>query len=129
MMMAFPSLCEKKYLNEVKANEGCWKKSSASTARANSVASACTKALGTGRKRKISIALYIAAIPLAFVNQWIGVALSTLWRWPHLHQGPHHRWRAGRQIRRRQAVGLHKLTIDFDKAGQKRVLDGFVTGV
>ncbi|TIU07995.1 MAG: ATP-dependent DNA helicase, partial [Mesorhizobium sp.] len=27
------------------------------------------------------------------------------------------------------AIDGNKLTIDFDKAGQKRVLDGFVTGV
>ena len=33
------------------------------------------KAVGTERKEKISLAAYVAAIPLTFVNRWIGVAL------------------------------------------------------
>ncbi|MER9505328.1 TMEM175 family protein [Mesorhizobium sp. M0579] len=37
-----------------------------------------TKALGNDRKGKISVALYAAAVPLAFVNQWIGVAIFVL---------------------------------------------------
>ncbi len=39
---------------------------------------AFAKALGRDRKGKISIALYICAVPLAFVNQWIGVAIFVL---------------------------------------------------
>jgi len=39
---------------------------------------AFSKALGNDRKGKISVALYIAAVPLAFVNQWIGVAIYVL---------------------------------------------------
>ena len=35
---------------------------------------AFARALGNDRKGKISLAFYIAAIPLTFVNQWIGVA-------------------------------------------------------
>ncbi|QPC92265.1 TMEM175 family protein [Mesorhizobium sp. INR15] len=33
------------------------------------------KAIGSDRKGKISMAAYIAAIPLTFVSQWIGIAL------------------------------------------------------
>ena len=65
-------------------------------------------------------------------------------------QGPHHRWRTRGEIRQRTpsnfivgdrvfhinsamamfpSIEGNKLTIDFDKAGQKRVLDGFVSGV
>ncbi|RWM23404.1 MAG: DUF1211 domain-containing protein [Mesorhizobium sp.] len=36
------------------------------------------RALGTDRKEKISVVLYIAAIPLAFASQWISVALYVL---------------------------------------------------
>jgi uncharacterized membrane protein len=39
---------------------------------------AFARAVGTDRKEKISVALYIAAIPLTFVNQWISVALYVL---------------------------------------------------
>jgi uncharacterized membrane protein len=39
---------------------------------------AFARAVGNDRKGKISLALYIAAIPLAFVNQWIGLALYVL---------------------------------------------------
>ncbi|ESW68844.1 TMEM175 family protein [Mesorhizobium sp. M0761] len=39
---------------------------------------AFAKALGNDRKGKISVALYAAAVPLAFVNQWIGVAIFVL---------------------------------------------------
>ncbi|RWO49099.1 MAG: DUF1211 domain-containing protein [Mesorhizobium sp.] len=39
---------------------------------------AFARAAGTDRKEKISVVLYIAAIPLAFVNQWISVALYVL---------------------------------------------------
>jgi uncharacterized membrane protein len=44
------------------------------------------EALGSDTKGKISLALYIAAIPLAFVNQWISdalyVAVALLWLVP-----------------------------------------------
>jgi uncharacterized membrane protein len=44
---------------------------------------AFAKALGNDRKGKISLALYVAAIPLAFINQWFSVALyvlvATIW--------------------------------------------------
>jgi uncharacterized membrane protein len=36
------------------------------------------KALGSDRKGKISLALYLAAIPLAFVNVWISIALMLI---------------------------------------------------
>jgi uncharacterized membrane protein len=36
------------------------------------------KALGNDRKGKISLALYLSAVPLTFVNQWIGVAIFVL---------------------------------------------------
>jgi len=36
------------------------------------------KAVGQDRKGKISLALYLAAIPLTFINQWIGVAMYVL---------------------------------------------------
>ncbi|TGQ17024.1 MULTISPECIES: TMEM175 family protein [unclassified Mesorhizobium] len=36
------------------------------------------RALGNDRKGKISLALYLAAIALTFVNQWIGVAIYVL---------------------------------------------------
>ncbi|RWM85872.1 MAG: DUF1211 domain-containing protein [Mesorhizobium sp.] len=39
---------------------------------------AFARAAGTDRKEKISVVLYIAAIPLTFVNQWISVALYVL---------------------------------------------------
>src|SRR4051812_2611706 len=39
---------------------------------------AFAKALGNDRKGKISLALYISALPLTFVNQWIGVAIYVL---------------------------------------------------
>jgi uncharacterized membrane protein len=39
---------------------------------------AFARALGNDRKGKISLAIYLAAIPLTFVNQWIGVALYIL---------------------------------------------------
>jgi uncharacterized membrane protein len=39
---------------------------------------AFAKALGNDRKGKISVTLYIAAVPLTFVNQWIGVAIYVL---------------------------------------------------
>jgi len=39
---------------------------------------AFSRALGSGVKEKVSVAIYIAAILLAFVNQWIGVALYIL---------------------------------------------------
>ena len=73
---------------------------------------------------------------------------SRLRRRPHLGQGAHHRGRARRQDRVSDtpspftigdrvfhqkfgngniaAIEGNKLTIDFDKAGQKKVLDGFV---
>ena len=37
--------------------------------------SAFAKALGSDSKGKISLAVYIASIPLAFVNQWVAIAL------------------------------------------------------
>ncbi|RNJ47536.1 hypothetical protein B5V01_25855 [Mesorhizobium erdmanii] len=39
---------------------------------------AFAKALGNDRKGKLSLAVYIAAVLLTFVNQWIGVALYVL---------------------------------------------------
>jgi len=43
-------------------------------------------ALGSDTKGKVSLALYTAAIPLAFVNQWISdalyVAVALLWLVP-----------------------------------------------
>ncbi|RWO80213.1 MAG: DUF1211 domain-containing protein [Mesorhizobium sp.] len=39
---------------------------------------AFARAAGTDRKEKISVVLYMAAIPLTFVNQWISVALYVL---------------------------------------------------
>jgi uncharacterized membrane protein len=39
---------------------------------------AFARALGNDRKGKISLALYIAAVLLTFVNQWIGVAIYVL---------------------------------------------------
>jgi uncharacterized membrane protein len=39
---------------------------------------AFAKALGNDRKGKISLALYLSAIPLTFINQWIGVAIYVL---------------------------------------------------
>ncbi|MFC3324040.1 TMEM175 family protein [Mesorhizobium cantuariense] len=39
---------------------------------------AFAKALGNDRKGKISLAVYIAAVVLTFVSQWIGVALYVL---------------------------------------------------
>jgi uncharacterized membrane protein len=39
---------------------------------------AFAKALGNDRKGKISVALYICAVPLAFINQWIGVSIFVL---------------------------------------------------
>ena len=39
---------------------------------------AFAKALGSDRKGKISVALYITAVLLTFVNQWIGVAIYVL---------------------------------------------------
>ena len=39
---------------------------------------AFAKALGNDRKGKISTALYLSAIPLTFVNQWIGVAIYVI---------------------------------------------------
>ena len=39
---------------------------------------AFARALGNDRKGKISLGFYIAAVPLAFVNQWIAVALYVL---------------------------------------------------
>ncbi|TRD00838.1 DUF1211 domain-containing protein [Mesorhizobium sp. WSM4303] len=39
---------------------------------------AFAKALGSDRKGKISVALYITAVLLTFVNQWIGVAIYFL---------------------------------------------------
>ncbi|WP_287114531.1 hypothetical protein [Mesorhizobium sp.] len=108
------------------------------------------KALGTDRKRKISIALYMAAIPLAFVNQWTAsrsichgagrtsikgrtidgelVAKSVADKPSAFNVGDrvfHQKFGNGNV----SAIEGNKLTIDFDKAGQKRVLDGFVTGV
>ena len=47
---------------------------------------AFAKALGNDRKGKLSLAVYIAAVLLTFVNQWIGVALyvlvATIWLVP-----------------------------------------------
>jgi len=44
------------------------------------------EALGSDNKGKLSLALYVAAIPLAFVNQWISdalyVAVALLWLVP-----------------------------------------------
>jgi uncharacterized membrane protein len=44
---------------------------------------AFAKALGHDRKGKISLGLYIVAVPLTFVSQWIGVAIyvlvATIW--------------------------------------------------
>jgi len=44
------------------------------------------KAIGSDRKGKLSVALYAAAIPLAFVNQWIAqaiyVAVALMWLVP-----------------------------------------------
>jgi uncharacterized membrane protein len=39
---------------------------------------AFARAVGADRKEKISVVLYIAAIPLTFVDQWISVALYVL---------------------------------------------------
>ncbi|RWP44417.1 MAG: DUF1211 domain-containing protein [Mesorhizobium sp.] len=39
---------------------------------------AFARAAGTDRKEKISVVLYVAAIPLTFFNQWISVALYVL---------------------------------------------------
>ncbi len=39
---------------------------------------AFAKALGNDRKDKISLALYIAAVLLTFVSQWIGIAIYVL---------------------------------------------------
>jgi len=39
---------------------------------------AFAKALGSDRKGKISVVLYITAVLLTFVNQWIGVAIYFL---------------------------------------------------
>ncbi|MEP6564969.1 MAG: TMEM175 family protein [Mesorhizobium sp.] len=39
---------------------------------------AFAKALGNDRKGKISVALYLSAIPLTFINQWIGVAIYVM---------------------------------------------------
>lgn len=39
---------------------------------------AFAKALGTDRKGKLSLAVYIVAVVLTFVSQWIGVALYVL---------------------------------------------------
>jgi uncharacterized membrane protein len=48
--------------------------------------SALAAALGDDTKGKLSLALYVAAIPLAFVNQWISdalyVAVALLWLVP-----------------------------------------------
>jgi TMEM175 potassium channel family protein len=45
-----------------------------------------TKAVGGDAKGKLSLALYVAAIPLAFVNQWISdaiyVAVALIWLVP-----------------------------------------------
>lgn len=47
---------------------------------------AFAKALGRDRKGKISLAIYVAAVVLTFVSQWIGVALyvlvATIWLVP-----------------------------------------------
>ncbi|MER8464381.1 TMEM175 family protein [Mesorhizobium sp. M1396] len=47
---------------------------------------AFAKALGNDRKGKISLAIYIAAVALTFVSQWIGVGLyvlvATVWLVP-----------------------------------------------
>ncbi len=40
--------------------------------------SAFARAVGRDRKGKISLAIYLTAIPLTFVSQWIGVALYVL---------------------------------------------------
>ena len=40
--------------------------------------SALALALGRDRKGKISLALYVIAIPLAFVNSWLALALYVL---------------------------------------------------
>ena len=44
------------------------------------------KAIGSDRKGKLSLLLYIAAIPLAFVNQWVSlaiyVAVALIWLAP-----------------------------------------------
>lgn len=51
--------------------------------RLHSGDSAFARALGSDRKGKISLAFYLAAIPLTFVSQWIGVAIyvmvATVW--------------------------------------------------
>ena len=39
---------------------------------------AFAKALGNDRKGKLSLALYLSAIPLTFINQWIGVAIYVI---------------------------------------------------
>ncbi|WP_136618234.1 MULTISPECIES: TMEM175 family protein [Mesorhizobium] len=48
--------------------------------------SAFARALGSDRKGKISLTFYLAAIPLTFVSQWIGVAIyvlvATVWLVP-----------------------------------------------
>ncbi|TIO09223.1 TMEM175 family protein [Mesorhizobium sp.] len=46
--------------------------------RLHSNETAFHRALGTDRKGKISVVLYIAAVLLTFVNQWIGVAIYVL---------------------------------------------------
>ncbi|MEO5759925.1 MAG: TMEM175 family protein [Mesorhizobium sp.] len=48
--------------------------------------SAFARALGSDSKGKLSLALYLAAVPLTFINQWIGVAIyvlvATVWLVP-----------------------------------------------
>ena len=46
--------------------------------RANGEGSALARAIGSDRKGKISLALYVAAIPLAFVNQLVSDALYVI---------------------------------------------------
>ncbi|MGX9177320.1 TMEM175 family protein [Mesorhizobium sp. BHbdii] len=46
--------------------------------RLHSNDTAFARALGSDRKGRVSLALYIAAIPLTFISQWIGVAIYVL---------------------------------------------------
>lgn len=62
----------------MKANEGCWKKLRRISDKGELGRFGLHKAVGTDRKGRISLALYIAGILLTFVNQWIGVALYVL---------------------------------------------------
>jgi hypothetical protein len=72
------------------------------------------RAAGTDRKEKISVVLYIAAIPLTFVNQWISVALYVLvamiWFVPDK--------RFERRSKNRSALSPHRLQL-FRHRGRK----------